>query len=259
MDHYLIVKEWSPNFDPLEDKEEKLLVWVRLPGIPIEYFHSGFLEKVAEKIGRLVCINEATCVVAKGKYTRMCVEVDITKPLLPKFKIKGRQKKIEYEGIHLICFHCGIYGHRKESCPSYIAELNLTKQAENSGSKEVQVEAAVVSDPVSKEVPKDPVETEVYGPWMLVTRKPMRVEKGKSKSISMDSGNRASGSAHGRMDGGAFESLRDDSVEPVVVENQGKSKSGIFHSGQASGSSKMAKGRGRRPTVQISEKEVANA
>lgn len=26
LDHYLIVKEWCPNFDPYEDKEEKLLV-----------------------------------------------------------------------------------------------------------------------------------------------------------------------------------------------------------------------------------------
>lgn len=28
MDHYLMVKEWSPNFDPIADSTEKLLVWM---------------------------------------------------------------------------------------------------------------------------------------------------------------------------------------------------------------------------------------
>lgn len=28
MEHYLIVKEWRPNFDPFADKTEKVLVWV---------------------------------------------------------------------------------------------------------------------------------------------------------------------------------------------------------------------------------------
>lgn len=127
MDHYLIVKEWSPNFDPWEDTEEKLLVWVWLPGIPIEYFNAEFLEKVGNKIGRLMRIDDATSEISRRRFARICVEVDITKPLLPRFKIKGRAMKIEYEGFHLICFHCGIYGHRNDGCPSYIVELNLEK------------------------------------------------------------------------------------------------------------------------------------
>lgn len=36
MDHYLIVKDWVPNFDPVADTTEKVLVWVRFPGLPLE-------------------------------------------------------------------------------------------------------------------------------------------------------------------------------------------------------------------------------
>jgi predicted metal-binding protein len=45
------------------------------------------------------------------------MEVDLTKPLLAKFQLRRRVRKIVYEGLHLICFHCGQYGHRKEACP----------------------------------------------------------------------------------------------------------------------------------------------
>lgn len=29
----------------------------------------------------------------------------------------GRIQGVKYEGLHIICFHCGQYGHRNKSCP----------------------------------------------------------------------------------------------------------------------------------------------
>lgn len=31
MDHYLIVKEWIPNFDPFKDNIKKEIVWIQFP------------------------------------------------------------------------------------------------------------------------------------------------------------------------------------------------------------------------------------
>jgi hypothetical protein len=42
-DHYLTVKEWSPNFHPASDTIEKVAVWVRISGLPIEYYDSKVL------------------------------------------------------------------------------------------------------------------------------------------------------------------------------------------------------------------------
>lgn len=159
MDHYLIVKEWTPNFYPWEDSEEKLLVWVRLLGISIEYFNEEFFEIVGAKIVRLVIIDEATSVVFRGGFARMCMKIHIMKPLLPKVKVKRRAKKIEYEGFHLTCFHCGIYGHRKEGCPFFIAETNLAKQRESNGNDEGQNVKVPASVPTVEEQQKEPVES----------------------------------------------------------------------------------------------------
>ena len=38
-------------------------------------------------------------------------------PLVSKFRLRTRIRKLEYEGIHLVCFRCGVYCHRKETCP----------------------------------------------------------------------------------------------------------------------------------------------
>lgn len=72
--------------------------------------------KVGEKIGKPIRVDHATGEVARGKFARMCVEVDIKKPLLSKFKLRRTARKIEYEGLHLVCFDCGVYGHRKDEC-----------------------------------------------------------------------------------------------------------------------------------------------
>ena len=38
-------------------------------------------------------------------------------PLVSKFKLCRQIRRIKYEGIHLICFECGRYGQRIETCP----------------------------------------------------------------------------------------------------------------------------------------------
>lgn len=86
LDHYLIVKEWMPNFDPFTDTTEKMLVWVRFPCLPIEYYDSDFLMRVGEKIGKLIRFDDATGNATRGLFARMCVEINITKPFLEKFR-----------------------------------------------------------------------------------------------------------------------------------------------------------------------------
>ena len=116
-DNYLIIREWVPNFVPEEDKIPKLTAWVRIPRISVEYFNKQFLlHKIGQKIRRVLKINSTTENVARGQYTRMCVEVDLTKPLLSKFRLNGRVWGIQYEGLKMICFHCGRQGHKEDAC-----------------------------------------------------------------------------------------------------------------------------------------------
>ncbi|XP_058725763.1 uncharacterized protein LOC131597062 [Vicia villosa] len=116
-DHYLAVKDWKPNFQPDSDTIDEVAVWVRVVGLPIEYYSPKALTGFGNRIGRTIKIDKTTTKQERGKYARICVVVNLSKPLLGMFKIGGSCYKIEYEGLHLLCLACGKYGHYKEGCP----------------------------------------------------------------------------------------------------------------------------------------------
>ncbi|XP_019170572.1 PREDICTED: uncharacterized protein LOC109166143 [Ipomoea nil] len=175
-DHYLIVQQWKPNFRPQTNKTQKICVWVRLPDIPIEYFDEETLIKLGDKIGKTIKIDDMTCLESRGKFARICVEIDITKQLLAKFTIEDEEYPIEYEGIHLICFKCGKYGHKFDSCGQDVQQQPKpsTESMEDDSPKEK-----------TDDNPQKPVENlqenttkahlkDRFGPWMLVSRKDRR-------------------------------------------------------------------------------------
>lgn len=73
LEHYLIVKDWKPNFDPKSDTTEKVIMWVRFPDLPVEYYDYGFLVKIGKLIGEPKHIDEATSLVSRGRFARTCV------------------------------------------------------------------------------------------------------------------------------------------------------------------------------------------
>ncbi|XP_019195841.1 PREDICTED: uncharacterized protein LOC109189684 [Ipomoea nil] len=127
--HYLVVQEWEPNFIPSKNKTKKLLVWVRFPELPIEYFDEEFLKKIGKTIGRPVKIDTTTSLASIGKFARICVEIDITKPLLSKFVLHFMDWPIEYEGINLICFKCERRGRTKNNVQPGAREAGAGGQA----------------------------------------------------------------------------------------------------------------------------------
>jgi len=54
-------------------------------------------------------------------FARVCVEVDLTKPLVPGCPVGLSEEneffqEFAYEGISVYCYRCGVVGHRVEDC-----------------------------------------------------------------------------------------------------------------------------------------------
>ncbi|CAN1176766.1 hypothetical protein LINPERHAP2_LOCUS32719 [Linum perenne] len=114
-DYLISVSCWSPSF--IENEPiKKILTWVRLPKLPIHYFNQVAVNRIGNYIGRTVRMDLATSEGARGRYARLCMEVDVTKPLLGKYMIEDKELFIEYESLANICFSCGVYGHKEELC-----------------------------------------------------------------------------------------------------------------------------------------------
>ncbi|XP_028791001.1 uncharacterized protein At4g02000-like [Neltuma alba] len=115
---YLVVQRWRPNFDPWNaELQKKIAVWVRLPLLPLELLNAASLRKIGDLMGKTLKIDRITYTSKRGRYARICVEVDLKRRLEAAINIFGQKRFIEYEGLHLICFCREKYGHHRESCP----------------------------------------------------------------------------------------------------------------------------------------------
>ncbi|XVF84570.1 hypothetical protein PTKIN_Ptkin17bG0047600 [Pterospermum kingtungense] len=163
-DHYLAVSRWYHNFDPETFSISKLAVWVRFLNLPIEYYDQEFLLKIGCRIGNPLRVDMTTITAVRGRFARLCVEIDLSKLLLTKFRVRRRVRRIEFEVIHVICLQCEMYGHRKEEC--------IMHGDRPEGCLKV-TEAPVVDE---RNFPESEV-TEAYGKWMLVRKQSKK--KGK--------------------------------------------------------------------------------
>ncbi|KAL4307105.1 hypothetical protein AHAS_Ahas16G0245000 [Arachis hypogaea] len=61
-------------------------------------------------------IDRVTSVHSRERFARICVELDLSKKLVPRISVLEKILNVEYEGLHIICFTYGKYGHRSDQC-----------------------------------------------------------------------------------------------------------------------------------------------
>ena len=72
-EHFLSNKVWEPSFRPSTTCVSSVVVWVRLPELPIEYYDNEILAKIESTIGPELRIDSNTAMEARGRFTRIYV------------------------------------------------------------------------------------------------------------------------------------------------------------------------------------------
>ena len=75
----------------MEAKFSSVAVWVRLPKLPIEFYDKIVLKEIGNAIGPMLRIDYYTASGTRGSFVRLCIQVDLDKPLINTVKI-GRLK-----------------------------------------------------------------------------------------------------------------------------------------------------------------------
>ncbi|KAE9448537.1 hypothetical protein C3L33_19556, partial [Rhododendron williamsianum] len=169
-DHYLTVRKWHSDFKADMAVAAKTAIWVRLPLLPMEYYDETTLDVIAEKLGKRLKVDNKTVISARGSYARICVELDLSKPLEPSVAVGKFDYLLEYEHIHLICFSCGRVGHRKEACRHSPAAGDPASVSVPTVDATGKADASIVK--FNGQVNEGGPEEIGFGEWMLVTRKP---------------------------------------------------------------------------------------
>uniref|UniRef100_A0A1U7Y7Y7 Uncharacterized protein LOC104246176 n=1 Tax=Nicotiana sylvestris TaxID=4096 RepID=A0A1U7Y7Y7_NICSY len=74
LNHFLSVRQWEPKFMASKTKITSSAIWLRMPELPIEFYDVQLLEKLGNKIGKLLTVDTCTSTTTRGRYARLCVE-----------------------------------------------------------------------------------------------------------------------------------------------------------------------------------------
>lgn len=181
-EHFLSIRPWEPNFRPATANVTSVAVWIRLNELPIEYYNSEALLQIGKSIGNVLRVNTQTANEARGRFARLCVLIDMGKPLVTAVLIGKFEQPVCYKGIQKLCFSCGRMGHRKASCPYTVRPTSPPKEMNEVASKNCrEVMDSLYDKHVFEEPTMDVSQTKnVYGgeleegqertydPWIVV-------------------------------------------------------------------------------------------
>lgn len=116
-----VVKKWTLFFDSYTTTITRIDQWVRVPRLPWEFWDQDSLHELLKPVGTIVRIDQNTLLRLKGKFVPVCLNIDITQPLLGSLTIArdglSMRAPLIYEGLHEICPLCGGGSHQLASCP----------------------------------------------------------------------------------------------------------------------------------------------
>ena len=121
---------WVPFFDPYSTIISNVDQWLRIPRLPWEFWDAACLSDLLKNVGPVVRIDQNTLLRLKGKFARVCVNLNVTQPLPGSILVVRPQGCLRipliYEGLHEVCPLCGGESHQLQSCPN----LPLTQKVE---------------------------------------------------------------------------------------------------------------------------------
>ncbi|KAL0014311.1 hypothetical protein SO802_001380 [Lithocarpus litseifolius] len=163
---------------PSRASESSMAVWIRLPELPFEYYEGSVLREIESVIRPVLLVDTHIASETRGQYARLCVQINLGKPLVRLLHIGKLDQLVLYEGLNFLCVSCGRVDHRTESCPYTVRSpegINSTrKETDATGDdKGAKPNAGERTEPMSE------AQEGSFGTWMLVTRK--KKDKGQQQ------------------------------------------------------------------------------
>ncbi|XP_059075175.1 uncharacterized protein LOC131875158 [Cryptomeria japonica] len=97
-------------------------MWVKLHGLPMEFWEEDVFARIANTFGELIAIDQITTSRRRLIYARICVGVGPDTNMPEEIEIESKlgkwKQNIIFETIPFAFFHCKKVGHWAKKCPS---------------------------------------------------------------------------------------------------------------------------------------------
>ncbi|CAN0829090.1 hypothetical protein LINGRAHAP2_LOCUS1045 [Linum grandiflorum] len=210
LDHYLVVHSWDPSFRASSNLPPKMVVWVRFPRLPYQYYHEDVLKGLGNLVGRTVRMDNRTLTSARGKFARLAVEINLREPVATGVLLDDVWQEVEFENLPTLCFECGRVGHEADACPS--TQESLLESSQPSVPVYL-IPSERRFDSNTGESTKRPE----FGPWLTVERKSWKQKKGNLPSHLNSAG--SGGSVPVKHSKSAISVVKGKEVATVVLSS----------------------------------------
>ena len=72
-DHFLSLRPWESDFKPDSASVSSIAIWIRLSGLPIEYYNAKALQHIGKVVGNVLRIDTFNATETRGKFARLCI------------------------------------------------------------------------------------------------------------------------------------------------------------------------------------------
>ncbi|XP_059669467.1 uncharacterized protein LOC132314648 [Cornus florida] len=118
----LSIQQWVPEFQFYPESFRSVPFWIRITNVPLDLMTEGAPKELASSFLTCEKVEVHDLGFAGGRYIRIRVCVDVSKPFRRGLRIvhEGKRKwtKLRYERLPSLCYFCGRVGHAVRCCPS---------------------------------------------------------------------------------------------------------------------------------------------
>ncbi|XP_008807968.2 uncharacterized protein LOC103720159 [Phoenix dactylifera] len=174
----LAMDRWRPNFIPDDEGVSRVVVWLRLPRLPLDYWKKPTILRITASAGTPLALDGVTEQGRRCGFARVKIALDCLAPLKPGTLVRGTSKGVVevfwqgfiYENLPAPCSRCGRIGHAVTECVFSLLEVEAVEKGEIGGKGK---EASGMEPPVAtSQVNRGNDESEAlptFGPWMVTS------------------------------------------------------------------------------------------
>lgn len=112
--------EWFPGFDTDKQRTSHASVWVKFPGLPVEFWIEKTLLAMAKSLGTPIVVDRRTLAHEYGHFTPVLVDINFVEPATDAIHVivggLDFWQPVEIQKKPKFCSHCKIIEHNDQEC-----------------------------------------------------------------------------------------------------------------------------------------------